>query len=73
MLLSTAGGGLLADSGLALFLDSHFDDGGRKATALNDADRRADEQILARRRVVSELQQQVAVLEAKLPSSRLGD
>ncbi|MFD8491721.1 hypothetical protein [Amycolatopsis sp. NPDC059657] len=73
MLLSTAGGGLLADSGLALFLDSHFDDGGRKATALNEADRRADEHILARRRVVSELQQQVAVLEAKLPSSRLGD
>lgn len=73
MLLSTAGGGLLADSGLALFLDSHFDDGGRKATTLNEADRRADEHILARRRVVSELQQQVAVLEAKLPSSRLGD
>lgn len=73
MLVSTAGGGLLADSGLALFLDSHFDDGGGKAAALNDADRRADQHILARRRVVSELRHQVAVLEAKLPSSRLGD
>lgn len=73
-LVSAVGGGLVGEAGLALFLDAHAqpDPGhARRLEALSDADRRAQEIIQARRRVVHAFQNQVAVLEAKLPASRL--
>ncbi|HEY2063061.1 MAG TPA: hypothetical protein VGH57_32130, partial [Amycolatopsis sp.] len=70
--------GVIAESGLSLLLDTlgprGYDPAEHSArlARLGEADRRAEEFVLARRRVVAELQRQVAVLEAKLPDSRLG-
>lgn len=74
VLLTTVGGGLLGDAGMALFLDSRVDtrEGMAQAAQLSAADRRAEQFVQARRRVVYELQRQVTMLEARLPSSRLG-
>jgi len=69
---------LVAESGLSLLLDTlgprGYDPAEHSArlARLGEADRRAEEFVQARRRVVGELQRQVAVLEAKLPDSRLG-
>jgi hypothetical protein len=78
ILLSSVGAGLVAESGLSLLLDTlgprGYDPAEHSArlARLGEADRRAEEFVQARRRVVGELQRQVAVLEAKLPDSRLG-
>jgi hypothetical protein len=74
VLVSALGAGMLAESGLALLLDSRTDpaEAATRSARLSEADRRAEEYVQARRAVVAELQRQVAVLEAKLPSSRLG-
>lgn len=74
MLLSSVGGGLLTEAGLALFVDTRAQpdpDHRRRLAALSEADRRAEEHIQARRRVVGALQHQVSMLEARLPASRL--
>lgn len=65
-LISAAGGGLLAE--LAVFPQPRAGD----AHALSAADRRAEDLVQARRTVVSQLQHEVAVLEARLPRCRLG-
>lgn len=75
VLLSTMGGGWLADAGLALFLDSYapatpYDQ--RRMDVLDEAERAADEVIQLRRRVLHGLRHQVSLLEARLPASRLG-
>ncbi|MBE8516790.1 hypothetical protein ILP97_04535 [Amycolatopsis sp. H6(2020)] len=77
VLASAIGAGLVAESGLTLLFDtmhSQDDAAGRGArmARLGEADRLAEHYVQARRRVVGELQRQVAVLEAKLPVSRLG-
>ncbi|MCE7010381.1 GTPase domain-containing protein [Kibdelosporangium philippinense] len=74
VLATSVGGGLLGEAGLALFMDSRAEpdaDYQRRIAALSDADRRAEELVQARRRVVQSMQNQVNILEAKLPSSRL--
>lgn len=74
LLVSTAGGGLVSDAGLTLFVESQTQPDAhhqRRLAALGAADRRAEEFIQARRRVVRSLQHQVAMLEARLPASRL--
>ncbi|HKN99778.1 MAG TPA: GTPase domain-containing protein [Pseudonocardiaceae bacterium] len=75
VLLSTMGGGWLADAGLALFLDSYapatqYDE--RRMAAMDEAERAADEVVQLRRRVLHGLRHQVSLLEARLPASRLG-
>jgi len=72
-LVSALSAGMLAESGLALLLDSRSDplEYATRVSRLSEADRRAEEYVQDRRHVVGELQRQVAVLEAKLPSSRL--
>jgi hypothetical protein len=75
VLLSSAGG-VVGDAGLTLFIESHTPPNPahqRRLAALGEADRRAEDFILARRRVVRSLQHQVAMLEARLPASRLGN
>jgi hypothetical protein len=73
-LMAAMGGGLLADSAFALFLDSRVAPepalAGRLAE-LDHASRRAEELVTARRRVVHELRGRISVLEARLPSCRL--
>ncbi|MET9000969.1 hypothetical protein [Amycolatopsis sp. Hca4] len=76
-LASAVGAGVIAESGLMLLLDTlhpHDDpaEHGARMARLGEADRLAEDYVQARRRVVGELQRQVAVLEAKLPVSRLG-
>lgn len=72
-LLAALGGGVLGDVGMALFLDSRTQpvDHTARLAALSEADRRAEEFVQARRRVMYTLEQQVSRLEASLPSSRL--
>jgi len=74
VLLAAAGGAIIADSALTLFMDAQATatDGGRRFAELDAADRQAEEFIQARRRVVQEFQHRVTLLEAALPSSRLG-
>jgi hypothetical protein len=77
VLASALGAGLVAESSLMLLLDTlspHDDpiDRAARMAKLGEADRMAEHYVQARRRVVGELQRQVAVLEAKLPVSRLG-
>jgi hypothetical protein len=73
VLLSAVGGGLLTESGVALLLDARSDPADHRArlATLSAADRRAEEFIQARRRVIHSLQDQVARLESTLPASRL--
>jgi len=79
-LASAVGGGLLLNSGLALLLDARGDEvqdpvqahHSRLAT-LSEADRRAEEFIQSRRRVIRSLQDRVWKLEAVLPASRLNN
>jgi hypothetical protein len=73
VLMAAAGGGLVAEAGLTLFFDSQVDpeDRSDRLARLSAADRRAEEAVQARRRIVQELQHQVTVLEARLPQSRL--
>lgn len=74
ILVSSVGGGLLTEAGLALFVDTRAQpdpDHARRLAALSEADRRAEEHIQARRRVIGALQHQVTMLEARLPASRL--
>lgn len=69
---ATAGG--FTAAGLALLLESRAEpDPGyqERLSALDEADRWAEEFIQARRRVVRRLQDQVAVFEGRLPASRL--
>jgi hypothetical protein len=74
VLVSAVGAGIPGDAALTLFMDTQslpgYDRDARIAQ-LDEADRRAERFVQARRRVVRELQNQVYVLEAKLPSSRL--
>lgn len=72
-LLAALGGGVLGDAGMALFLDSRTQpvDHTARLAALSDADRRAEEFVQARRRVMYTLEHQVSKLEAGLPASRL--
>lgn len=75
LLVSSVGGGPFSDAGLTLFVESQTQphpQHQRRLAALGEADRRAEEFIQARRRVVWALQHQVATLEARLPASRLG-
>ncbi|MGV9362206.1 hypothetical protein [Amycolatopsis sp. NPDC003731] len=77
VLASAVGAGLVAESSLMLLLDTlrpHDDpaERGARMARLGEADQLAEHYVQARRRVVGELQRQVAVLEAKLPVSRLG-
>lgn len=69
---ATAGG--VTGAGLALLLESRAEpDPGyeERLAALGEADRWAEEFIQARRRVVWSLQHRIAVLEGRLPASRL--
>jgi hypothetical protein len=72
-LLAAMGGGVLGDAGLALFLDSRTQpvDHTARLTKLTEADRKAEEFVQARRRVMFSLEHQVNMLEATLPASRL--
>jgi len=72
-LLAALGGGVLGDVGMALFLDSRTPpvDHTARLAALSEADRRAEEFVQARRRVMHTLEHQVTKLEASLPASRL--
>jgi hypothetical protein len=73
--LATGGLGLLVGSWLAPFLDAAGGPaplpGSDRRGALDEADRHAQQAILARRAVIRSLQHQTSVLEARLPSSRL--
>jgi GTPase SAR1 family protein len=73
-LLSVLGGGWLAGTGLSLLLDSFTEQGAdnERLAALSEADRWADELVQTRRRVIHHLREQVSMLEARLPASRLG-
>lgn len=76
-LAAAVGAGVVAESGLMLLLDTLSPPGDPnertdRLARLGEADRLAEDFVQARRRVVGELQRQVAVLEAKLPVSRLG-
>lgn len=73
--LSVVGAGWLGDAGMSLFVDSYAGpsyENAQRMAALSAADRRAEELVLTRRRVVEHLQQQVSNLEARLPASRMG-
>ncbi|XVS68046.1 TRAFAC clade GTPase domain-containing protein [Actinosynnema sp. CA-299493] len=73
-LVSSIDGGMISGAALALFLESRTEPQpgvDRRGAALGDADRRAEGFVQARRRVVMALQHQVAVLEARLPASRV--
>jgi hypothetical protein len=67
--------GLLAEAGLALLDRSPRPDhrAGQRADRLATAETRADQIILARRKVIRALHHRVGVLEARFPSSVLGD
>jgi hypothetical protein len=72
--LATGGINLMVGSWLVPFLDSHGDGplpGSDHQAALTDADRRAQQAIVARREVIRNLQHQTSVLEMRLPASRL--
>jgi hypothetical protein len=72
-LLAAMGGGFVADSALGLYLDSRVSpDHQRRVAAVTVADQRAEALVWARRRVVRDLENRVGMLEAALPSSRLG-
>ncbi|TWP50767.1 hypothetical protein FKR81_19385 [Lentzea tibetensis] len=74
ILAGAVGGGLITHAGLTLLLETRTPPGpehAQRLAALSEADRRAEEFILARRRVVASLQHQVAMLETRLPASRL--
>jgi hypothetical protein len=74
-LLSVVGGGWLANAGLSLLVDSYvtpnFGNEHRRA-ALTEADRKAEEFVVTRRTVIQRLRDQVGLLEARLPASRMG-
>jgi hypothetical protein len=72
-LMAALGGGVLGDAGMALFLDSRTQpvDHTTRLAKLSEADRRAEEFVQARRRVMYALEHQVNMLEATLPASRL--
>lgn len=72
-IMGAGGIGLLASSWLGLYLDANR----RPSPAafagdhrLSEADRAAQRAILARRKVIDDLQRQVVLLESRLPSSR---
>ncbi|HEX6352860.1 hypothetical protein [Actinophytocola sp.] len=73
--LATGGLGLLVGSWLAPFVDATGGPaplpGSDRGARLDEADRRAQQAILARRAVISSLRHQTSVLEARLPASRL--
>lgn len=73
--LATGGVSLLVGSWLVPFLDGRGDagplPGSDRQAALTEADRRAQRAILARREVIGNLRHQTAVLETRLPASRL--
>lgn len=70
--LASGAVGLLADAGLALLLDQPQRPDHRVGR-LAAAETRADQIILARRKVIRALHHRVGVLEARYPSSVLGD
>jgi hypothetical protein len=63
--------GLFMDVGMSLFMDSRAEPVRTPGGELDAADRRVEEFILARRKVIRSLHDQVSRLEATLPSSRL--
>lgn len=73
--LAAGGISLLVGSWLVPFLNTPGDDGplpgGNRAAALTEADRCAQQAILARREVIRNLQHHTSVLEMRLPASRL--
>ena len=73
-LVAAMGGGFIGDAALGLYLDSRVtpDQQSSRVAVLTEADQRAEALVWARRRVVRELEHHVSMLEATLPSSRLG-